>query len=101
MVSASNQTRLVVDVGRVVRRRRQVRKLTLNELSTSAHISVGMLSKVERGLVSPSLSTLRALCAALGFSLFELMDAVEKAQHTPVAADPTMRQPVRPPARHR
>ena len=46
-------------LGGAIRRRRHGRGLTLAQLSLTAGVSVSMLSQVERGLLDPSLDTLR------------------------------------------
>ena len=52
-------------VGETLRLRRQMRGLSLKQVAEPAGISVGMLSQVERGLVAPSIKTLRAICTAM------------------------------------
>lgn len=52
-------------VGETLRLRRQMRSLSLKQVAEPAGISVGMLSQVERGLVAPSIKTLRAICTAM------------------------------------
>ncbi len=52
-------------IGRQVRRFRQRLEVTVAELAKQADLSSGMLSKIENGLTSPSLATLRALSLAL------------------------------------
>ena len=52
-------------VGKILRQRRQIRGLSLRQVSELAGISIGMLSQVERGLAAPSIKTLRAVCAAM------------------------------------
>ncbi|MCU4652764.1 XRE family transcriptional regulator [Roseibacterium sp. SDUM158016] len=52
-------------IGRKVRALRQGLDVTLADLARSAELSVGMLSKIENGQTSPSLSTLKALAQAL------------------------------------
>ncbi len=59
---ADNDTKLV---GERLRLRRQMRGLSLKQVADPAGISVGMLSQVERGLATPSIKTLRAICAAM------------------------------------
>jgi transcriptional regulator with XRE-family HTH domain len=59
-------------VGASARRLRLAQGLTLAELAQSAGISVGMLSRLETGDVSPSLETLAALSAALGSTVAAL-----------------------------
>ncbi|MEM7744885.1 MAG: XRE family transcriptional regulator [Pseudomonadota bacterium] len=56
-------------VGAQVRALRQALGMTLAELAQSAGISTGMLSKIENGQTSPSLSTLQSLAAALNMPL--------------------------------
>ena len=56
---------LEVSIGRRVRLLRQRLQLTATDLATQAGLSPGMLSKIENGGTSPSLSTLRSLAEAL------------------------------------
>ncbi len=56
---------LEVSLGRRVRRLRQRLQITATDLATEAGLSPGMLSKIENGGTSPSLSTLQALSRAL------------------------------------
>lgn len=60
---------LEVAIGREVRRLRKQLDMTGSELAGLAELSSGMLSKIENGLTSPSLSTLQALSAALNVSV--------------------------------
>lgn len=53
-------------VGQAVKRDRQISGMTLTQLSESSGVSTAMISKIERGQVSPSLSTLDALAGAMG-----------------------------------
>lgn len=52
-------------IGRAVREFRKARGLTVSDLSETTGLSVGMLSKIENGVTSSSLTTLQALSAAL------------------------------------
>jgi transcriptional regulator with XRE-family HTH domain len=54
------------NVGQGVRRLRQHKGWTLEELSSRCGLSIGFLSQVERGLSSLSISSLHAICDALG-----------------------------------
>lgn len=56
-------------IGREVRRLRKRLDMTVTELAKLAGLSSGMLSKIENGLTSPSLSTLQALSSALNVSV--------------------------------
>jgi transcriptional regulator with XRE-family HTH domain len=61
----TGELNLEVSIGRRVRLLRQRLQLTATELAAEAGVSPGMLSKIENGGTSPSLSTLRALARAL------------------------------------
>jgi len=56
---------LEVAIGRQVRAFRTQLNMTVVELAKQAGVSTGMLSKIENGLTSPSLATLKALSQAL------------------------------------
>ncbi len=53
-------------IGHEVRALRKQLGLTVTDIAASTRISVGMLSKIENGNISPSLTTLQALSRALG-----------------------------------
>src|SRR3569832_1193505 len=52
-------------IGHQVRHHRKHAGLTVAELATASQISPGMLSNIENGQISPSLSTLQMLASAL------------------------------------
>ena len=56
---------LEVAIGRQMRAFRSQLNMTVAELASQAHLSPGMLSKIENGLTSPSLATLKSLSQAL------------------------------------
>ena len=60
---------LEVWIGAQVREMRSALGMTMAELARSASLSVGMLSKIENGQTSPSLTTLQNLAAALNIPL--------------------------------
>ena len=57
---------LEVAIGREVRSFRSKLGLTVADLAAAAGLSLGMLSKIENGVTSPSLTTLQSLSRALG-----------------------------------
>ena len=69
-------------IGRRIRRIRGQRGLTLVALATEASLSPSMLSLVERGRASPSLSSLVAIAKALGVALTRLV--VDEPDDEPV-----------------
>jgi transcriptional regulator with XRE-family HTH domain len=80
--SGASDSRALVrrQLGSAIRRRRHAASLTLATVSERAGISVSMLSQVERGLLDPSLDTLRNIADALGTAPFRLL-----AEEGPIA----------------
>ncbi|MDQ1666982.1 MAG: hypothetical protein QOH75_3013 [Actinomycetota bacterium] len=62
----------VLDIGRRLREHRAARQLSLDTVAKSCGISPSLLSQVERGKVTPSLSTLHGISQALNIPMFEL-----------------------------
>ena len=65
LAAEAKDNHLEVAIGREVRAFRQQLDMTVMELAKAAGLSTGMLSKIENGGISPSLSTLQALSRAL------------------------------------
>jgi len=61
-----------LELGRRIRRVRLERRLTLQAVATLARVSQSLISQVERGLASPSISTLRRIAGALDVPIAEL-----------------------------
>ncbi len=73
-------------VGARVRELRQQLGLTIEQLANSAELSMGMLSKIENGLTSPSFATLTAIANATDVpftSLFRGLDEEHDAIFVP------------------
>ena len=64
-------------IGRQVRSLRRLRDLSVVDLASAAGISMGMLSKIENGQISASLSTVLALSHALNVPITSLFAAFE------------------------
>ncbi len=76
---------LEVAIGREVRAFRHQSGLTIADLSNRTGLSIGMLSKIENGNTSPSLSTLQSLAHAMSVpmtSFFRRFEDVHHAVHT-------------------
>jgi transcriptional regulator with XRE-family HTH domain len=76
---------LEVAIGREVRAFRKAQGTTVSELSETTGLSIGMLSKIENGNTSPSLSTLQTLANALSVpltSFFRQYEERREAVHT-------------------
>ena len=71
-------------IGREVRAHRHQQGKTVADLAAATGLSVGMLSKIENGNTSPSLTTLQALSHALSIpvtTLFKSFDEQREVQH--------------------
>ena len=76
---------LEVALGREVRNHRRLQNITVAELSATTGLSIGMLSKIENGNTSPSLTTLQTLANALSVpltSFFKGFEEQRQAVHT-------------------
>ncbi len=69
---------LEVAIGRQVRELRKRQRMTGSDLAQQTGLSVGMLSKIENGVISPSLTTLQALANALRVPLVQLFSGYEE-----------------------
>jgi transcriptional regulator with XRE-family HTH domain len=63
-------------IGDALRARRQSQHRTLREVSTSANVSLGYLSEIERGQKEASSELLSSICDALGAQLSQLLREV-------------------------
>ena len=74
------ENNLQIAIGREVRLCRKKLGLTIMDLAVAADVSIGMLSKIETGSISPSLTTLQAVSKALGVPLTALFRRFEEAR---------------------
>lgn len=79
-VSATRERNLELAIGRELRTCRQARRLTVKDLSEQTGLSIGMLSKIENGVTSPSLTTLQTLSTALDIPLTALFRQYEESR---------------------
>ncbi|MBY5971593.1 XRE family transcriptional regulator [Ferrimonas balearica] len=85
----TREKNLEVAIGRQVRELRKRQRMTGSDLAQTAGVSVGMLSKIENGVISPSLSTIQTLAHALRVPLVQLFSGYEEARgcvHTKAGA---------------
>lgn len=69
-------------IGREVRACRKKLGITVADLANATGLSLGMLSKIENGNISPSLTTLQSLSHALGVPL-RRSSAATRSRATP------------------
>ena len=72
--------KLEIAIGSQIRSFRKKMDLTIAGLAHLAHLSTGMLSKIENGNASPSLSTLRSLSDALNIPVTAFFRKYEERQ---------------------
>ncbi|MBI3965613.1 MAG: helix-turn-helix transcriptional regulator [Chloroflexi bacterium] len=80
-----------INVGELVRRLRQGRRLSVRTLAARTEFSPSFISQVELGQASPSIASLERIAAALGVTLAEFFEA-EAADAAAGEADPPRRQ---------
>jgi len=76
---------LEIAIGREVRAHRRQHSMTVADLAERTGLSIGMLSKIENGNTSPSLTTIQLLANALSIpitSLFRSFEESRLAVHT-------------------
>jgi transcriptional regulator with XRE-family HTH domain len=66
--------------GKILRKLRLRQHLSQEELSFNTHLHRTYISQLERGLKSPSLRTIHALCQELHISLSDFMMLIECCQ---------------------
>ncbi|MEP2029682.1 MAG: XRE family transcriptional regulator [Paracoccaceae bacterium] len=69
----SDRSDIDISVGRTLARLRQERAIAANHLASRAGVSPAMVSRIENGQVSPSLTTLSALADALSVPVMALL----------------------------
>lgn len=67
-------------LGAQIRLLRRRQDLSVSDLASAAGISLGMLSKIENGQISPSLTTVQSLATALTVPISSLFASVEERQ---------------------
>ncbi|MDH5528861.1 MAG: cupin domain-containing protein [Paracoccaceae bacterium] len=83
-VSEPREKVLEVAIGRAVRNFRRQKAMTVADLSKQTGLSIGMLSKIENGITSPSLTTLQSLAHSLSVPLtafFRRFEEKREAMH--------------------
>ncbi|MCP5037699.1 MAG: helix-turn-helix domain-containing protein [Rhodobacteraceae bacterium] len=73
-----NNSMLQISIGRQIRKLRQAKNLTVTDLSKASSVSVAMISKIENGQTSPSLSTLQRIAIGLGVTITSLFSQYEE-----------------------
>jgi len=77
-VSEQREKVLEVAIGRQVRSFRKQQQITVADLATKTGLSIGMLSKIENGNTSPSLTTLQTLATTLSVPLTAFFRSFEE-----------------------
>lgn len=64
-------------LGKALKRLRQERKLTQEQISHAADLTLGAYGRIERNEVAPAWTTVRAISTALGIGMKDLGAAVD------------------------
>lgn len=83
-------------IGMRLREERLKQGMTLGRLSEEAGLSIGALSQVERGLVSPTVRTIYAIAGVLGISPASVIDPIGAQAAAPEDSPFIVRRPVQP-----
>ena len=78
--NSPREKHLEVAIGREVKNYRKQHNITVAELAKSTGLSIGMLSKIENGMTSPSLTTLQTLANALSVPLTSFFKGFEESR---------------------
>jgi transcriptional regulator with XRE-family HTH domain len=86
------------ELGDVLRERRQSQGRTLREVSSTASVSLGYLSEIERGEKEASSELLAAICAALELPVSRMLrdvsERVAHAESAPAGVAPAVALPM-------
>lgn len=77
---ADGERTLEKALGHQVRLLRRERELSVSDLAAAAGISPGMVSKIENGQITPSLSSVNAIATALNVPITALFSAFEETR---------------------
>ncbi|KTQ95909.1 MerR family transcriptional regulator [Aureimonas ureilytica] len=80
-VREPRQNNLEMAIGLEVRARRKDLGITVADLASATGLSPGMLSKIENGNISPSLTSLQALARALGLPITAFFRRYEEVRN--------------------
>lgn len=74
---------LATGIGKKLRQRRKVKRLSLREVAAKANVSIGLLSQIERGISCPSLKSLLQVSEALEMPISWLFSNNEGGDNQP------------------
>lgn len=77
-IQTTKEKKLEVAIGRQINNYRKKLGLTIAELAEASEISLGMMSKIENGMTSPSLTTLQQLSTALAVPISDFFSRFEQ-----------------------
>lgn len=74
-------------LGKEIRRLRRARNVSLKEVAASSSLAFGYIGQIERGEVSPSISSLRRIAGALHITLQDLFRAEKSGDSRCITAE--------------
>jgi transcriptional regulator with XRE-family HTH domain len=66
--------KVLIAFGNNLRKLRQAKKLSMEELSYEVDVDLSQIYRIEKGMINPTLSTLHAIAKALNITLKDLFD---------------------------
>ena len=73
-VTKVRDNKLIAQFGKHLKKIREERGLSQEELANDSDIPINQVGRIERGEINPSLSTLHSIAKALKIKLAQLMD---------------------------
>tara|TARA_R110002049_G_scaffold38978_6_gene120469 strand:- start:83417 stop:83659 length:243 start_codon:yes stop_codon:yes gene_type:complete len=70
--------KFLVDLGNHIRKVRKKQGYTQERLANEINVDISQISRIERGILNTSISTIKAISDALGVPLKELLDFEKK-----------------------
>ncbi|OBQ56723.1 hypothetical protein VQ01_03960 [Tamlana sp. s12] len=64
----------LIDLGNHIRKVRKQKGYTQEKLANEIYVDISQISRIERGILNTSISTIKAISEALGVPLKELLD---------------------------
>lgn len=71
----SNISKSTIEIGRILRRLRKKKNITLKQLDDKTKLSTTYLSQLERGLRNPTIGVLERYCSAINIEIEEVFSS--------------------------
>ncbi|MEO0530840.1 MAG: helix-turn-helix transcriptional regulator [Planctomycetota bacterium] len=72
--------KILTEVGRLIRKHRNAKGWSQEELADRAGVHRTFISSIERGVRNPTVTSLHRIASAMGLTVSELMDGLRKGR---------------------